>query len=322
MRKTIPSDRAVFLVFLLTPLLMFFVGQLCRSVPGLWVFVPGLKRSLLSIIPLCPAMLFLGVGFLCKDKPGAGRARMLGFFLFAFYLALPWNLTYPSAKFVLGRTPLVYIALYFAYREWWSQSRNETPPSCLRVLAGATLLIVSLHYGMKLAELWVPVKTSLKQFVAMEIQALLGLFNIHAVRQGFSLFLEGGKRVNIASGCIHMHRIYFFVGLTLAMDRSSPGRRVAALFVSIAAVHGLNLLRILAVVFAFLWGWDPDVFERIANAVYFLSFLGIFGLLAWMLPAFSSFVRSLVNLPRSQGPVEDTFRKTGKRIFALWRAPC
>jgi archaeosortase A (PGF-CTERM-specific) len=96
--------------------------------------------------------------------------------------------------------------------------------------------------------------------------ALLEVFGIPAIMQGWNLISLNGRMVEIVLACTAIESIALFAGVILSV-RASGSRRAAAFLISVTAIYLLNLLRNAFVLMAYGEGWFGESSFYVAHNV-------------------------------------------------------
>jgi len=305
-KETASNDNIVFFIFLLVPTIMLIVGYFlfpCSSSPD---------EHPLVYIPLFLGLVFLGFGFLLKDKKLGSKLKISGWMLFSFFWALLPRFLYDSEGGDIFNAVVciigVYILIYMAYHEWLSIQRKNHP-LCLNWIAGGTFFAGIMYFTID-SSIFPELKTGLIELVAAQSAGVLQLFGLEAYREG-SLIVYNGVPITIIFACTAVQSMVLFVGMIGALQGISMKRRLTALAATAIPIYFLNLIRNAGVVY--MVGADITSFEMahnvIAKAGSLIALIALLFLTFKIVPELYDEILCIFDLPKRKGPVENFFAK-------------
>jgi len=305
-KETASNDNIVFFIFLLVPTIMLIVGYFlfpCSSSPD---------EHPLVYIPLFLGLVFLGFGFLLKDKKLGSKLKISGWMLFSFFWALLPRFLYDSEGGDIFNAVVciigVYILIYMAYHEWLSIQRKNHP-LCLNWIAGGTFFAGIMYFTID-SSIFPELKTGLIELVAAQSAGVLQLFGLEAYREG-SLIVYNGVPITIIFACTAVQSMVLFVGMIGALQGISMKRRLTALAATVIPIYFLNLIRNAGVVY--MVGADITSFEMahnvIAKAGSLIALIALLFLTFKIVPELYDEILCIFDLPKRKGPVENFFAK-------------
>ena len=305
-KETASNDNIVFFIFLLVPTIMLIVGYFlfpCSSSPA---------EHPLVYIPLFLGLVFLGFGFLLKDKKLGSKLKISGWMLFSFFWALLPCFLYASEDGDVFNAVVciigVYILIYMAYHEWLSIKTDEYL-SCLNWIAGGTFLAGIIYFTID-SGIFPELKNGLIEVVAFHSNALLNILGTEAYRHG-SVIVYNELPITIIFACTAIQSMVLFVWMIGALQGISMKRRLTALAATVIPIYFLNLIRNAGVVY--MVGADITSFEMahnvIAKAGSLIALIVLLFLTFKIVPELYDEILCIFDLPKRKGPVENFFTK-------------
>jgi archaeosortase A (PGF-CTERM-specific) len=305
-KETASNDNIVFFIFLLVPTIMLIVGYFlfpCSSSPD---------EHPLVYIPLFLGLVFLGFGFLLKDKKLGSKLKISGWMLFSFFWALLPRFLYDSEGGDIFNAVVciigVYILIYMAYHEWLSIQRKNHP-LCLNWIAGGTFFAGIIYFTID-SSIFPELKTGLIELVAAQSAGVLQLFGLEAYREG-SLIVYNGVPITIIFACTAVQSMVLFVGMIGALQGISMKRRLTALAATVIPIYFLNLIRNAGVVY--MVGADITSFEMAHNVIAkvgsLIALIALLFVTFKIVPELYDEILCIFDLPKRKGPVENFFAK-------------
>lgn len=304
-KETASNDYIVFFIFLLVPTIMLIVGYFlfpCSSSPA---------EHPLVYIPLFLGLVFLGFGFLLKEKNMGSKLKISGWVLFSFFWALLPCFLYTSeggdifnaAVCIIG----VYILIYMAYHEWLS-IKTDKYPSCLNWIAGGTFLAGIIYFTID-SGIFPELKNGLIKIVAAHSTWLLNRLGVPATLEGH--YIIYGKSIEIIFACTAIQAMVLFIGMIGALSKVNLKRKVFAIAITVIPMYFLNLVRNASVVF--LVGGNITSFNIAHNVLSkagaLITLIALLFLTFKIVPELYDEILCIFDLPKRKGPVENFFAK-------------
>jgi len=293
------------LFFLVIPTLFLVIG---------FLFFPDIihKQDTLSqflAIPLFIGLIILLTGFLFKKDVIAGKIKILGWIIFAFYWSvLPKTLYFgEEGDFVNAFICIigVYVLFYFAYHEYLSISRKEKI-SCLNWIAGASAIAGIIYFGFELT----PLEIWLREVVAAQSAALLNLFTEGVTVESVYISYKSTS-IRIIFACTGVQSMVIFVGMILAVEKLKIKRMIYGLLVTVVPVYFLNLFR--NALITYLIGNNITDFSTAHNIIgkggSLIALVILLLILIRFVPEVFDEIMSLTDLPKRKGPIEKFFKR-------------
>ncbi len=291
-------------IFFILPTLFIIIGLLFFPFP----LSDEIELPLLLL--LFGSLLILGIGFLIKKEQIAGKLKIIGWFLFAFY----WSTRINSLYFAEGEDIVnaflciagIYVLFYIAYHEWLSLKKGEKL-DCLNWAAGAAAIAGLIYFGVE--------KTPLAQWlidvVAVQSGLLLNVFIGNVEVHQSSIYYEGRFIVNIIFACTAVQSMVLFVGLILPLKNVIIKRKFYGLIMTVVPIYFLNLIRNASV--AYLVKDNPDFFFMAHNVIgkggSLIALVILLLIVIKVLPELFDEIIHLIDLYKRDGPVERFFSK-------------
>ncbi len=291
-------------IFFILPTLFIIIGLLFFPFP----LSDEIELPLLLL--LFGSLLILGIGFLIKKEQIAGKLKIIGWFLFAFY----WSTRINSLYFAEGEDIVnaflciagIYVLFYIAYHEWLSLKKGEKL-DCLNWAAGAAAIAGLVYFGVE--------KTPLAQWlidvVAVQSGLLLNVFIGNVEVHQSSIYYEGRFIVNIIFACTAVQSMVLFVGLILPLKNVIIKRKFYGLIMTVVPIYFLNLIRNASV--AYLVKDNPDFFFMAHNVIgkggSLIALVILLLIVIKVLPELFDEIIHLIDLYKRDGPVERFFSK-------------
>jgi len=304
MERDVNNEDKISVLFFIIPTLLVIIGL---------VFFPSSlpdETEMLLLILLFGSLIFLGMGFLIKKERIAGKLKIVGWILFAFYWSTKTNSLYFDVDGDIVNAFLcvagIYVLFYIAYHEWLSLRKNKQI-KCLNWAAGAAAIAGLIYFGVEKT----PLASWLIDVVAVQSGWLLNVFIGNVEVYQASIYHEGIFIVNIIFACTAIQSMVLFVGLILPLKNVNVKRKFYGLTMTVVPIYFLNLIRNASV--AFLVKDNPDFFFMAHNVIgkggSLIALVVLLLIVIKVLPELFDEIIHLIDLYKRDGPIERFFKK-------------
>jgi len=296
------------ILFLFTPVVMLLFGYFFYPYP------PNETALKLILIPIFLGLIFLGTGFLIKKDVLAGKLKIIGWIIFAFYwstqpVALYFNEEgdfFNASVCVIG----VFVLFYLAYQEWLSIKRNEKI-SCLNWIAGATAIAGLIYFGIENSFL----KDWLIEVTAQQSGWVLNLFIGNVEVFGSNIYYNQSYVVTIIFACTAIQSMVVFVGMIIAVSKVGLNKKIFCLLITVIPIYFLNLLRNALVGYLLAYNITDlnmahNVIAKIGSLIAMIILLFI---VIKIIPEVFNEIICLTDLYKRNGPLEKSIKKVFRR---------
>jgi archaeosortase A (PGF-CTERM-specific) len=305
-KETASNGNKALFMFLLVPAIMLIVGYFifpCSSSPA---------EQPIIFIPLFLGLVFLGSGFLLKEKKLGSQLKISGWVLFSFFWALLPCFLYASEGGDIFNSVVcvigVYIFIYIAYQERLSIQTDKFP-SCLNWIAGGTFLAGIIYFTID-SGIFPNLKNGLIELVSTQSNILLNILGINSIRHGSVIFYNDIP-INIIFACTAIQSMVLFIGMIGALSKVDFKRKIFAIALTVIPIYFLNLIRNASVIF--LVGGDVTSFHIahnvLAKAGSLIALIALLFLTFKIVPELYDEILCIFDLPKRKGPVENFFSK-------------
>jgi len=304
MEKQLKNYDKFSVLFLITPTLFVIIGLLFfpSSLPD--------EIEMPLLITLFSSLILLGIGFLIKKEQIAGKIKIIGWIIFAFYWSTKINSLYFDVEGDTVNTFLcvagIYVLFYIAYHEWLSLRKNERI-KCLNWAAGATAIAGLIYFSVEKT----PLAPWLIDVVAVQSGWLLNVFIGNIEVHQSSIYYEGRFIVNIIFACTAIQSMVLFVGLILPLKNVDVKRKFYGLVLTVVPIYFLNLIRNASV--AFLVKDNPDFFFMAHNVIgkggSLIALVILLLIVVKVVPELFDEIVHLIDLYKRDGPIEQFFKR-------------
>lgn len=306
--KYLQFEVFVVILYLLIPTVLILLGLFLFPYPP-----SDIERQLVNI-PLFGGLFLLTIGYILRKKVIAHKIKMIGWLLFSFFWATKINELYfgEEGDFVNAALVIagIFLLIYLAYQEWLSETSMKDV-SCLDWIAGVAAISGLLYFIIDLT----PLANWLIELVAEQSAGVLNLFIGDVTSEADIIFYKGTYVTNIIFSCTAIQSIVIFVGGILPLGTVTWRRRMTGLFITVAPIYFLNLIRNALIIY--LIKDDPDFFFMAHNVIgKGLSLIALIILLlivSKLIPELFDELLCLTDLPKRKGPLETFFTKKGTR---------
>ncbi len=307
MNKFEKNDLAISSVFFIFPTIALLIGFF------LYPYPPTETSIQIVSIFLFAGLIFLGIGFLLKEKNKGGIIKIIGWSLFSLFWAMQPQFLYLSEDGDLFNAAVcvvgVYVLMYIAYHEFISL-KEEKKPSCLNWMAGGTF-IAGIIYFLLDNNISPILKDGLIETVASHTTILLNLLGLESVRIGSTIYYNN-QPINIIFACTAIQAMVLFIGMIGSLGSVKIKTKLYAIIVTVVPIYFLNLIRNASVIF--LVGEKITSFNVahniIAKAGSLTTLIILLFIVFKIVPELYDEIMCVIDLPKRKGPLE-------KRIFKI-----
>ena len=288
--------------------IFFLILPIIFTCLSFFYFTYPLDKEIISLlpIPLFASLVLLLIGFIFKQSSWGGKARILGWLLFAFYWATQAQTLYYAEQEDLFNAAVcligLYVLSYFAYHEWDALRKNETI-SCLYWLAGAAAISGLIYFTIELT----PLANMLINVVCEQSGWLLNVFTGGGVLIDPPHIQYKEAFITIIFACTAVQSMVLFVGMILPISSVPISRRIKGILVTVIPVYFLNLIRNASIVY--LVGVNgPDFFGMAHNIIgkggSLIALIILLFIVIKIVPELFDEILSIADLPKRNGPIE------------------